>query len=125
MPLADVISIIIGLAIGVVFLLFVWRVLLKRSRRPVDLPKSLEQVSQAHLDPDERPSAIVSEQIEEMVREKLAGDQDLTEVKVDFATAADGSLEIWIGEKRYSSADEVPDERIRSAISEAVESFNR
>ena len=125
MDLTDIIGTLIGLLVAVVFLLLIWRTLLRRSRRSTQLPESLSQVSQARIDENERASAVVSEQIEEMVKQKLAGVQDLADVAVDFATAADGSLEIWIGDERYADADHIPDDRIRSAIAEAVDTFNR
>jgi hypothetical protein len=44
---------------------------------------------------------------------------------LDFGTAIDGSLEIWVDGERYNSVEEIPDERIRRAIAEAVEKYNR
>jgi hypothetical protein len=49
---------------------------------------------------------------------------DLAGQVVDFGTAEDGSLEIWIADKRYTNVDDIPDARVRDAISEAVEAFN-
>ena len=49
----------------------------------------------------------------------------MTGLRVDFGTAHDGSLEIWVGEDRYTSVDSIPDERVRRAVAEAVASFNR
>jgi hypothetical protein len=49
----------------------------------------------------------------------------VTGVRVDFATAHDGSLEIWIGDDRYTSVDAIPDPRVRQAVADAVAAFNR
>ena len=78
----------------------------------------------AHLDKGEEQASPISEQIEEMVRKQLAAFPDLAEQVVDFGSAADGSLEIWIADKRYTSVDDIPDARVREAISEAVKEFN-
>jgi hypothetical protein len=118
-------GLLIGLLLAIIFLIVVWRVLLSRSRQTTELPESLQQVAEARLDADERGSAVISEQIEEMVKQKLADFQDLADVKLDFATAADGSLEIWVGGERYADADQIPDQRIRNAITDSVATFNQ
>jgi hypothetical protein len=49
----------------------------------------------------------------------------LGSTQVDFGTAHDGSLEIWIGDQRYTSVEALPDPRIRQAVADAVAAFNR
>ena len=78
----------------------------------------------AHLETGEEQASPISEQIEGMVRIRLAEYPDLAEQVIDFGTAADGSLEIWIADKRYINVDDIPDTRVRDAISEAVEAFS-
>ncbi len=78
----------------------------------------------AHLDENEEQASPISEQIEEMVRKRLTEYPDLAEYVIDFGTASDGSLEIWIAGKRYTSVGDIPDARVREAISEAVKEFN-
>lgn len=78
----------------------------------------------AHLEVGEEQASLISEQVEGMVRKRLAEYPDLAGQVVDFGTAADGSLEIWIADKRYTNVDDIPDARVRDAISEAVEAFN-
>jgi hypothetical protein len=95
-----------------------------RSSEPSHLERLNPLLPDAHLENDEEQASPISEQIEEMVRIRLAEYPDLTEQVVDFGTAADGSLEIWIADKRYTSVDDIPDSRVRDAISEAVEAFN-
>jgi hypothetical protein len=73
----------------------------------------------------ERLATPASEAIEDLVNQKLAAIPGLADTKVDFGTAADGSLEIWIGWERYASIDEINDPRIRQAVREAVETYNR
>ena len=66
-----------------------------------------------------------SEQIEEMVKAKLATFPDLQETHFDFRTSDDGMLEIVFGERTYQDVNQIPDERVRDAITEAVAEFNR
>lgn len=73
---------------------------------------------------DEFQASPVSEKIEDMVKNKLREHSDLRDVGIDFGTSLDGSLEIWIDSERYLNVEDIPDERIRKAISEAVEDFN-
>jgi hypothetical protein len=82
-------------------------------------------VTDARYEPGERAAALVSEQIEEMVKQKLAGYPDLNKLKIDFGTAPDGSLEIWVGETKYNSVDAIADSRIRDAVKASVDSFNQ
>ena len=70
-------------------------------------------------------ASLSSEQIEEMVKAKLAAFPDLQETQFDFRTSADGMLEIVFGERTYQDVDQIPDERVRTAIAEAVAEFNR
>lgn len=97
-------------------------------RSPSSEPSPLERLEpllpDAHLDKNEEQASPSSEQIEGMVRKRLAEYPDLAKQVVDFGTAEDGSLEIWIADKRYTSVDDIPDERVRDAISEAVKEFN-
>jgi hypothetical protein len=73
---------------------------------------------------DEFVAAPASEAIEERVNRLLAAVPGQAESRVDFGTAADGSLEIWIGEERYTSIEEVRDPRVRQAIQDAVAAYN-
>ena len=115
-----------GLAI-LVFLFFVVG-LAWRSSRAVSSGLSGrargERPPQAGAGEGERLAAASSEAIEELANQALAK-AGVTGLRVDFGTAHDGSLEIWIGEDRYTSVDSIPDERVRRAVAEAVASFNR
>ena len=88
-------------------------------------PGGLRTVEDLSLEKGERQGSLVTEQIEEMVKHKLAAYPDLGGVRLDFGTAADGGLEIWFGDVRYGSVDQIPDARVREAVAEAVASFNR
>ena len=112
--------------VGIVLLLGIRKAsgLRARSSEPSPLERLEPLLPDAHLEKGEEQASPISEQIEEMVRKRLADYPDLAEHVVDFGTAEDGSLEIWIADKRYTSVDDIPDARVRDAISEAVEAFN-
>jgi hypothetical protein len=74
---------------------------------------------------DEFAAAPASEAIEDLVNQRLAAIPGLAGTRVDFGTAADGSLEIWIGEERYTAVDQVRDLRVRQAIEDAVAAYNK
>jgi hypothetical protein len=113
---------------GAVLLFFfgVWILIVRRrSSKSFEPGEALSEVAEARIDEGERISTLVSEQVEERVKEILKAEGSLLANDIDFATAADGSLEFWVNEKRYSSLDDIPDEAIRNAVRKAVEEFNR
>ncbi len=73
----------------------------------------------------DRDASFSSEQIEEMIKAKMAEHADLLETHFDFRTTAGGMLEIVFGERTYQDVDQIPDERVRRAIAEAVAEFNQ
>ena len=81
-------------------------------------------ISGAKVEDFERPSSVVAEQIEEMVKSKLVGYSDLADTVLDFGTASDGSIDIWVNKHQYDHVEDIADKRIRQAIKEAVEKFN-
>ncbi|MFV1858131.1 MAG: hypothetical protein ACC647_02140 [Anaerolineales bacterium] len=129
MDISTVVGLLAALLIGIVILLVIWAIVVRRRSAKIKagevLPESLGAVSEAKLEADELPAALVSEQIEEMVKQRLASYPDLSDVKLDFATGAEKSLVIWVNDESYTDIDRIPDDRIRAAISEAVETFNR
>ena len=129
MDLSNILGLLVGLVIGFVALLVIWALLVRRRTKEIEQdeipPESLEDVSEARYDPNEQAASLISEQIEEMVKQRLASYPDLADVKLDLATGADESLVVWINDQSYSDIDQIPDERIRSAISEAVDTFNQ
>ncbi len=120
--------IVLGILIGVLVLLLValLAVFISSRRSKTQEPFSTRlMVADAKVEEYERPSSIVSEQIEEMVKGRLAQYPDLADTVLDFGTAADGTIDIWVNKKQYDNVDDIPDERIRTAIKEAVEEFNK
>ncbi len=129
MDLSNIVGLIVGLFIGIILLLVIWAIVVRRRTKEIEEvelpPESLNAVSEAKIEPNEQAASLVSEQIEEMVKQRLASYPDLADVKLDFATAPDESLVVWVNDQSYSDIDQIPDDRIRSDISEAVETFNQ
>ena len=67
----------------------------------------------------------LGQHIEEMVRERLKSYPDLENVSMDFGSGVDSSLQVWVESVRYDRIQDIPDERIRQAVADAVEEFNR
>jgi hypothetical protein len=86
--------------------------------------RQVEASSELSPDPSERQASATSEAIEKLVNDALVK-AGLGGTQVDFGTAHDGSLEIWIGDQRYTSVEALPDPRIRQAVADAVAAFNR
>jgi hypothetical protein len=119
-------TLLIVILFGVIFvlLLALWMVRSRRTNLPEHTPEALKEIADARMDNGERPASSVSEQIEQMVRAKLASDPELADTVLDFATSPEGSLEVWVNQVRYPEIDLIPDARIRELVREAVESFN-
>lgn len=97
-----------------------------RARQTVNDSARLKQMApDARVDQYERTSSIAAEQIEEMVRRRLEQYPDLADTVFDFGTMADGTVDIWVNRKQYDNPEDIADERIRKAVQEAVEEFNR
>ena len=73
----------------------------------------------------EKLAAPFAEQIEDILRAKLQADPELLEYEIDFGTAPDSTLEIWINGKKYKSISELPDERLKVAFRAAVKQWNK
>lgn len=99
-----------------------------RNKKPFETPEwlsELKSIAETGDEPGEFMASPISEQIEEVANRLLKSHPDLREVNLDFGTSIEGSLEIWGNNERYCSIEEIPDERIRNAINEAVQEFNR
>ncbi|MBN1311332.1 MAG: hypothetical protein JXB30_07920 [Anaerolineae bacterium] len=117
----------LGLLFAVLLLLVLilaWVVTKRRSRSKEPSKEVQAMISDAKFEDFERPSSVVAEQIEEVVKGKLAGYPDLADTVLDFGTMPDGSIDIWVNKRQYDDVKDIPDERIRKAIQEAVEQFN-
>jgi hypothetical protein len=75
-------------------------------------------------DADERISSPFAEQIEDILRAKLDSDP-FNKFEIDFGSAKDGSLEIWVNGKMYASVNEIPDAGLKQAFHEAVKKWGK
>jgi hypothetical protein len=119
-----VVTVLITLG-ALVVLFIVWNLIVRRRRQvQFHTPASLDDVSSAKIEGSEYRSSLVSEEIEERVKQILKEEGTNLEDEVDFGTASDGSLRIWYKEQAYSEPDEIPDATVRDAVARAVEEFN-
>jgi hypothetical protein len=73
----------------------------------------------------ERQASAPAELMQAIVRREMASDPSFAGRSIDFGTAPDGSLEIWVDDKSYADVDQIPDVRLRELIARAAEEFNR
>ena len=126
MELLDLLTIVIVVAFALILTLIVWNTLARRrAASSVAKRRTVEAVQDARVEKGERLAEPISEQIEEMVRRILAAQGDELANDIDFGTGEDGSLEIWVAGKCYTSPDQIHDSRVREAVQQAVEEFNR
>jgi hypothetical protein len=100
----------------------------RSTRIPARKPETVKPAWAAGLSTMAEGEEIASpaaETIESLAQERLQKHPDLAGMRLDFGTASSGELEIWVGAERYTTIESIPDDRIRQAISEAVQAFNR
>ena len=81
-----------------------------------------EGVTLYNNDPGEKIASPFAEQIEDILRAKLDSDP-FNKFEIDFGSASDGSLEIWVNGKMYPSVEEIPDAGLKHAFHEAVKKW--
>ncbi len=142
-------GIVITLAVAAVIVMLVIWFLLLRSARRVNLtrtpdgqkpewmrttppPETIaatqadgEGMALYDRDKGENEAAAFAEQIEDILRAQLSADPDLRSYDVDLGTGPDGGLEIRVGDQRYSDIKQIPNERLRAAIGQAVATYNQ
>ncbi|MGC9398048.1 MAG: hypothetical protein ACP5HM_02810 [Anaerolineae bacterium] len=74
-------------------------------------------------DEGEMLAAPFAEQIEDIVGARVAEDPTVSQYEVDFGTADDGTLEVWVNGQRYTDVAEIPHPRLREIIRDAVQSW--
>ena len=65
------------------------------------------------------------EQIEDIVHSRLSEDPALAGIDVDFKTAPSGELEVWVNDKSYTDVKDIPDERLREVVRQAIASWEQ
>jgi len=75
-------------------------------------------------DEGEQLAAPFAEQIEDVLRAKAASDPYLKKFDIDFGTALDGGLEIWVNGTKYDGVANLPDDKLKQAFLAAVKDWN-
>ncbi len=83
-----------------------------------------EGVTLYNYDEGEKLAAPFAEQIEDILRAKAENDPYLKSFKIDFGTADDGSLEIWVDGTKYDGVASLPDEKLKETLLQAVKDWN-
>lgn len=83
-----------------------------------------EGVTLYNHDEGEKLAAPFAEQIEDVLRAKAANDPYLKSFDIDFGTAPDGGLEIWVNGEKYDGVANLPDEKLKETLLQAVKEWN-
>ena len=86
--------------------------------------KDGEGVTLYDHDEGEKLAAPFAEQIEDVLRAKAANDPYLKTFELDFGTAADGGLEIWVNSEKYNGVANLPDEHLKQMLLQVVKEWN-
>jgi hypothetical protein len=73
----------------------------------------------------ERQASAAAEVLQAIIRRLMAADPVFAGQSLDFGTALDGSVEVWLNGQAYAGVDQVPDQRLRALIAQAADEFNR
>ena len=76
-------------------------------------------------DEGEKLASPFAEQIEDIFRARIQADPELAKYNIDFGTDADHTLEIWVNAKKYKKISELPDERLKAVIRQAIKNWNK
>ncbi len=88
------------------------------------LLKEGKKVTVFDYEEGEKLAAPFTEQIEDIFRAKIEADPDLNHYQVDLGSAPDGTLEIWINDKKYTNVNDLPDNKLKQAFRDAVTKWN-
>ncbi|MCB9110695.1 MAG: hypothetical protein H6634_05560 [Anaerolineales bacterium] len=86
--------------------------------------KDGEGVTLYDYDEGEKLAAPFAEQIEDVLRAKVESDPYLKSFDIDFGTAEDGGLDIWVNGEKYNGVNQLPDENLKQAFLQAVKDWN-
>ncbi len=141
---------IIGIAIVVAVIMIVIVVLLAVQARRVNLthPSSPDQkpdwlsttpptetvaatqadgkgVALFDQDAGEKMAPAFAEQVEDILQARLRADPALAHYQVDFGTAPDGGVEIWIDGKSFADINAIPDVHLRETIQQTITQWQK
>ena len=84
-----------------------------------------KKVTVFDYDEGEKLAAPFTEQIEDIFRAKIEADPDLNHYQIDLGSAPDGTLEIWVNDKKYSNVNDLPDIKLKKAFRDSVIQWNK
>ena len=84
-----------------------------------------KKVTVFDYDEGEKLAAPFTEQIEDIFRAKIEADPDLNHYQIDLGSAPDGTLEIWVNDKKYSNVNDLPDNKLKKAFRDSVRQWNK
>jgi len=73
----------------------------------------------------ELQASAAAEALQAIVRRHMAADPAFAGQSLDFGTAPDGSVEVWLNGQAYAGVDRIPDPRLRELIARSADEFNR
>jgi hypothetical protein len=82
-----------------------------------------EGVTVFDFDKGEKLAAPFAEQIEDILRARLAADPELSKYEIDFGTGENKMLEIWVNGVKYTSVSDLPDEGLKAAFRDSVKKW--
>lgn len=88
------------------------------------LLKDGKRVTVFDYDEGEKLAAPFTEQIEDIFRAKIEADPDLNHYQVDLGSAPDGTLEIWVNDKKYTNVNDLPDDKLKRVFRASVVKWN-
>lgn len=86
---------------------------------------ALAQASPATKSKYPAPAGSILDQIEKVLQQNLIKDPVLAQRRVHVGAAADGSLLVEVDWDTYTSADDVPDDRVRQLIKASIREWER
>ena len=123
-----VLLIALGLSILAAFTIVAVTNRLRRLRRLTARPSLASAQAAGPPAPEtghEHRASAAAEMIESIIQRRMAGDPSFAGEGLDFGTSTDGSLVIWWRGQAYTGVEQLPDERLRNLIGQAIEEFNR
>jgi hypothetical protein len=73
----------------------------------------------------ERQASAAAEALQAIVQRHMTADPAFAGQSLDFGTAPDGSVEVWLNGQAYAGVDRIPDPRLRELIARSADEFNR
>lgn len=83
-----------------------------------------EGVTSYDYDEGEKVAAPFAEQIEDVLRARVAADPALKPYDIDFGTSEDGSLDIWVNGEKYNGVASLPFEDLKQTLLQVVKDWN-